>query len=237
MPPGHISALFIKDANLLDKQNLWDVLIEAKKQNAYLIWNHPGWEAQLTNNQIKWHDYHTNMLKYFLLDGIEISNHKSFYKEAFKWAEEKGLAILASSDLHLKSSESFPSTKNFKRPYTLIISKDKSIESIRKSLNNNQVVAFFNDTFFCLNDEAANIFINKNIQIVSQIDKFQIVNKSTYSFTFIKSDLIDTLVLNGQGSVYVNSDEVFFISNFIVGEKVKYYINLKNDNNSTFEIK
>jgi len=46
MPPGHFNALFFNDTQALDKQDWHEAFVEAKKQGAYIIWNHPGWKAQ-----------------------------------------------------------------------------------------------------------------------------------------------------------------------------------------------
>ncbi len=42
-PIGHLNALFINDANKLDQEDPVDALREAKKQGAFIMWNHPGW--------------------------------------------------------------------------------------------------------------------------------------------------------------------------------------------------
>lgn len=42
-PLGHFNALFIQDANLIEKEDPLDSLAEAKKQGAFIVWNHPGW--------------------------------------------------------------------------------------------------------------------------------------------------------------------------------------------------
>jgi hypothetical protein len=47
MPPGHLNALFIKDANPIDKKDVFDAITEAKDQGAFILWNHPGWHNNL----------------------------------------------------------------------------------------------------------------------------------------------------------------------------------------------
>ena len=41
MPPGHINAVFVKDANLLLHEDSLSGIKEANKQNAFVFWNHP----------------------------------------------------------------------------------------------------------------------------------------------------------------------------------------------------
>ena len=42
MPPGHINAIFLEDANpLLDLEDSVKGIIEANEQGAFVFWNHP----------------------------------------------------------------------------------------------------------------------------------------------------------------------------------------------------
>ncbi|NND78850.1 MAG: PHP domain-containing protein, partial [Maribacter sp.] len=45
-PVGHSNAVFIKDANLLMGNQPELPFWEAKKQDAFVFWNHPAWHAQ-----------------------------------------------------------------------------------------------------------------------------------------------------------------------------------------------
>lgn len=42
MPPGHLNALFLEDANPLDTADHKDAIKAAVDQGAFVIWNHPG---------------------------------------------------------------------------------------------------------------------------------------------------------------------------------------------------
>ncbi len=80
MPPGHLNALFITNANLLDRENVFEALQEAHDQGAFIIWNHPGWKAQQPDSTVWW-KVHTQLYKKNLLNGIEVYNGE-FYPEA-----------------------------------------------------------------------------------------------------------------------------------------------------------
>jgi 3',5'-nucleoside bisphosphate phosphatase len=73
MPPGHLNALFIRNANLLNRENVNDALREARDQGAFLIWNHPGWKVQQPDSTVWWVE-HTNLHKNNMLHGIEVFN-------------------------------------------------------------------------------------------------------------------------------------------------------------------
>ncbi|HDR51185.1 MAG TPA: histidinol-phosphatase, partial [Mariniphaga anaerophila] len=38
MPPGHLNALFIRNANLLEREDVFDALREARDQGAFIFW-------------------------------------------------------------------------------------------------------------------------------------------------------------------------------------------------------
>ena len=81
MPPGHLNVLFIKNANLLERDDYKDVLKEAHDQGAFILWNHPGWRRQQPDKTLWWNE-HTFLLKNNLLHGIEVCNSDEYYPEA-----------------------------------------------------------------------------------------------------------------------------------------------------------
>ena len=75
MPPGHINAIFINDANkLLHINDSLKGIEEANKQNAFLFWNHPAWPAQRSDGIAKLDEFHKYLIKNNLLHGIEVVN-------------------------------------------------------------------------------------------------------------------------------------------------------------------
>lgn len=140
MPPGHINALFIKNANLLKRENVIDALKEAKEQNAFLVWNHPGWKAQQPDST-HWFDMHTQLLDNGMMHGIEVCNAKEYYPEALVWAKEKNLTILATSDIHKPIDMVY---RNMKRPITLVFAKERTQQAIREAMENRRSVAYAN---------------------------------------------------------------------------------------------
>ena len=41
MPPGHVNAVFLTDANALLTDDVMDAFREANRQRAFVFWNHP----------------------------------------------------------------------------------------------------------------------------------------------------------------------------------------------------
>ena len=140
MPPGHLNALFIKNANLLDREDIMDALKEARDQGAFMIWNHPGWKAQQPDSTI-WFDEHTQLLANNMLHGIEVYNNTEFYPEALTWANEKNLTIFANSDVHGPVE-----VCDGHRPMTLVFAKSKTEGGIKEALFARRTVAYFENT-------------------------------------------------------------------------------------------
>lgn len=143
MPPGHFNALFIKNANLIDRENWLEALREANEQGAFVIWNHPGWKSQQPERTLWW-SQHTRLYEEGILKGIEVYNEHEFYPEAVKWANEKVLTIFANSDVHGSVFELYGQNKpGPHRPLTLVFTTERKSEAIRYALENQRTAAYF----------------------------------------------------------------------------------------------
>lgn len=140
MPPGHLNALFINNANLLDREDINDALKEARDQGAFIIWNHPGWKVQQPDTTLWWKE-HTYLLENNLLQGIEVFNSSSYYPEALDWANDKNLTIFGSSDVHGPMN-----VENGHRPLTLVFAKSRTEGGIKEALFAHRTVVYFGQT-------------------------------------------------------------------------------------------
>lgn len=136
MPPGHLNALFIKNANLLDREDVFDAIREARDQGAFLMWNHPCWKDQQPDSTAWW-DEHTRLYDNDLMHGIEVFN-ESFCTEALTWSIEKDLTIFANTDVHgpIVIAEGH-------RPMTLVFAKSRTLGGIKEALFSQRTVAYF----------------------------------------------------------------------------------------------
>lgn len=232
MPPGHFNALFIRNANLLDRENVNDALREARDQGAFLIWNHPGWKAQQPDSTVWWAE-HTNLHKNNMLHGIEVYN-ESFYPEALDWAIEKKLTIFSNTDEHGPTNYG-----EGHRPLTLVFSKSRTQGGIREALFNRRTVAYFGNTlvgdavylnplFFASlefdkeplklkNKESRLVFIKNNSDIDYELELAQPgIGFDAPEKLILKARQISTVDLTG------NSNEVAQVKN------VKIYYEVKN---------
>jgi len=180
MPPGHINAIFIKDANALNVENVEDAVEAAYNQGAFIFWNHPCWKAQQPDT-VKWFDIHTKLFEKGYIHGIEVVNFSDFCPEAWQWALEKNLTILSNSDIHSTTSMS-----KFveHRPITLVFSKDVSEKSVREALDNKRTLLFYNETLYGTKELlskllVSSLVINKRYDKEQNIVIFDISNLSS----------------------------------------------------------
>ncbi|NQU55411.1 MAG: histidinol-phosphatase [Bacteroidetes bacterium] len=140
MPPGHLNALFITNANLLVRDDVMDALNEARDQGAFIMWNHPGWKAQQPDTTLWW-EKHTELFNNDLMHGIEVYNSRSYFPEALDWANEKGLTMFGNTDVHgpMESTDSH-------RTMTLVFAKNRSVGGIKEALFSRRTVAYFGNT-------------------------------------------------------------------------------------------
>lgn len=140
MPPGHLNALFISNANLLEREDVNDAIKEARDQGAFLLWNHPGWKAQQPDTT-RWFDEHTYLLNNNMLHGIEVFNASEYYPEAIDWANEKKLTMFANSDVHGPMD-----VNEGHRPMTLVFAKSRTEGGIKDALFSGRTAVYFNNT-------------------------------------------------------------------------------------------
>ncbi len=138
-PLGHLNALFINDAMPMDVKEPLDAIDEAIKQGAFIMWNHPGWP----DDKSTMYPVHEELIKAGKIHGVEVFNHLEYYPASFDWCKEKNLAFLSNTDIHDLINTTYGSTNKI-RPMTLVLAKERSIESIKEALFAKRSIAFFN---------------------------------------------------------------------------------------------
>jgi len=155
MPPGHINAIFLNDANkLLHPKDSLKGILAANKQDAFVFWNHPAWPAQRSDGIAKLDEFHKYLIKKKLLHGIEVVNELYYSEEALRLALENDLTIMGTSDIHglvdwlfkvPDDNENSNGTLPGHRPVTIIFSKDKSEDGIKDALFAGKTAVFYNE--------------------------------------------------------------------------------------------
>jgi hypothetical protein len=131
----HANALFVSDANAFKGLGkIADGFAEAKKQNAFTFWNHPGWQRRP-----EWFPDIAAAYNAHQFQGMEIVNGRDFYPEAYPWIDEKKLTILADSDVHTPIDVAYGRRE---RPVTLVFAKQADAAGIREALEARRTAAW-----------------------------------------------------------------------------------------------
>ncbi len=143
MPPGHANAIFVEDANRLLLDDPTDVFLEAKRQGAFIFWNHPNWLSQASDGIVPLTDMHRGLIRKNLLHGIEVVNDTTYSDEALQIALDYNLAIIGTSDIHGLVDWQYRIPRGGHRPVTLVFARDKSPEAVRRALFQRRTAVWF----------------------------------------------------------------------------------------------
>src|SRR5690606_10736620 len=119
MPPYHNNVLFLKDANVLPfaymksskkefimkdpptHEQLMEPFLEAKKQDAFVVYNHPGynrfWDKKDT---ALFTSFHRELLEKKIPKGVEVVNSANYNIVAHRMAMKYNLTMLCNTDEH-----------------------------------------------------------------------------------------------------------------------------------------
>lgn len=197
MPPGHINAIFLSDADIA-RPDLVETLRIARQQGAFLFWNHPAWKSpdkKWEQDAIaQWFDAHTGLYEAGILRGIEVVNGTTYSREAHQWALEKNLTMFANTDIHQPIGVEFD-FPNDHRTMTLVFAREKSTEGVRQALLERRTALWFGNTLIGSDEYLAPLFKEcivqdtaaylENLAIVTLTNRcdldFFVENESGYS--------------------------------------------------------
>ncbi len=146
MPTGHFNAIFVKDVNKLDQKDVLEVFREAKRQGAFVFWNHPHWTAQKPDGVATLTQMHKDLLAEGLFAGIEVYNYSTYSDEALEIAGEHNLTILGNSDMHNLIDWGYNVPEGGHRPVTLVFATEKSVAAMQKALEERRTAVWFENT-------------------------------------------------------------------------------------------
>jgi len=189
MAPGHLNAIFLTDCDeLANKSYYMDTFRAAKAQNAFIFWCHPG--AQLFDTII-WYDAHTKLLEQGMMHGIEVVNDINYSPEAHRWALDKNLTMIGSTDVHDPMPPFAPGKY---RTMTLVFARERTAEAIYEALMDRRTAIYYEGFIIGkekylkeLFENAVEINVTKTDDITANIT---FNNKSDLSFHLkrLKSD-------------------------------------------------
>jgi hypothetical protein len=140
-PPGHFNAVFLDDIDPLDTPGFLDSVRQAKKQGAFIFWNHHAWKGEKRGS---WRDVHTTMYNEKCLRGMEVANGGKYYPSAHKWCLEKNLTMIGNTDIH-EPDHRYESTSADHRTMTLVFAKQRTVAGVKEALEAGRTIVWFKD--------------------------------------------------------------------------------------------
>lgn len=147
MPPGHVNAVFVQDANKLLTEDAKDAIMAANDQGAFVFWNHPNWLPQAPDGVARIFPFHEELIAAGKLHGVEVANGTldAYSEHALGIALEHNLTVLGTSDIHGLIDWTHNGAHGGHRPMTLVLAPERSPEALKKALFAGATVAWIND--------------------------------------------------------------------------------------------
>lgn len=188
MPPGHLNAFFISDANQLDQKKYEKAFDAVKDQNGLMIWNHPGWKAQQKDTCLIY-DIHKQLLKEGRLHGMEVMNYNEWYPIVLQWCIDNQLAVFANSDIHNVNGYVYD-LKQGHRPMTLLFAKERTQQGVREAIESARTVAWFDQQLAGPGDLLKQLFeasveLSPAFHQTKDWNYLELTNNSDLTFSFI----------------------------------------------------
>ena len=183
MPPGHMNAIFISNANEIATKRIKDrfaafkeitgdyqfvdsidrnhkdyleALETVRDQDGFVFWNHPGPPGQYDSLII--YQEHLDIIQSGLLHGIEVSGWGAYWPEAFKWCLDHDLTLVSNSDYHYPHSISGKLSRSEQRNITLVFAEERTAESIKEALRDQRTAIWYNDLVIGRKDHIEPLF-------------------------------------------------------------------------------
>lgn len=210
MPPGHFNALFLTNSNPLDTPNYMHAFEVAKKQGAFIIWNHPGWKAQQPDT-CKWWDIHTELYNKGMLHAVEVFNAYDYYPLAFNWCNEKNLTYIAATDVHGYVANDY-NLSQYHRLMTLVFAYEKTEASLKEALFAKRTLAWYGNTL-AGNEDILKAFYKAAVKVtLSYEDKnnrhYKVVNTSEIPFKLKSPKGTEFIIYaGGESTVRISQNE------------------------------
>lgn len=141
-PIGHINALFINDANPLLQEDAEVAMEEARKQDAVMMFNHPGWP----DNHFVMSDILRKWFGEKRFDAVEVYGWLSLYPNSIDLSLERGMAFMSNSDIHDPVADRYGLGRGA-RPMTILFCNEHNAAGVRDAIKTQRTIAYFNDTF------------------------------------------------------------------------------------------
>ncbi len=206
MPPGHANAIFVKDVNKIMNDDYMEAYKAARKQGAFVFWNHPHWIGQSKDASVNIADEVKELINKRLLHGVEVTNERTYSDQAIQAALDHDLTMIGTSDVHDLVDWDYNIPHGGHRPVTLVFSKKRDQKGLKRALFQGRTIVWYNNLMIGKNEWMAplidasltldSVGYYKNyelaiIKIRNHSDaRFILKNKTEYDF-YQHSDLVE----------------------------------------------
>ena len=202
---GHFNILFLEDANRIYAPDPIESLRNARKQNALIMHNHPGWSCT-TNAKT---DFQKKVYQEGLIDGVEVANGREFYPNIIDRCLNENLFMCANTDLHDGSADSYGAFGH-RRTMTLILAHDNSVESVREALEKRRTIAYCAGHLCGEESMLKSLFTASVKATLLSVDKvdgtslWRFTNNSSFSYRLAMDGLDTPMEINPLSTVAIN---------------------------------
>lgn len=224
MAPGHFNVLFAQDVNpIAAVVDDWRKMLQvAADQGGFLLWNHPGWEAPKSGGiekgaPLRFTAEHEGVYKKGLMHGIEVFNGMQYYPVVSDWCNERDLAIFSNSDIHASELNNYGIQNPF-RPITLVLAKERTVESIREAMFAKRTIAWAAGMLWGRDPWLPELF-KSSVEIKTITPgTLELTNKSSLPITVSLGGLAFNLAKDARQQVYRAADtKSLTVTNWMVG--------------------
>ena len=184
-PLGHLNALFIDDANVLDVEDPLEAIDIAHSKGAYIIWNHPGWP----DNKSTFYDVHGELIKAGKIDAYEAYNYTESYPLTFDWYAQYGIAPMANTDIHGTTAIDYGCDKGWMRPMTLVFATERTEAALREALEAKRTLAFFQGNLVG-DKEYLSKLVGASLKTRTVGDRLEVTNVSDITYRMTQGDAL-----------------------------------------------
>ena len=126
---GHFNCIFVQDPNVLYDPDLKVAFKRVHEQGGIVIHNHPSYKRGTTDKT----DWHEEVYKEGLIDGIEVANGYSYYPLMVNRCLDENLIMFGNTDEHGQTSQKYASTGNH-RTMTFVLAKELTEKAIKEAI-------------------------------------------------------------------------------------------------------
>ena len=223
---------WFNDAGLAALWPVEETLLEARKQNAFVFWNHPVWSAETDNVETIVGDLNKYLFEENLVHGIEVVNGQWFSDEAFQIGLDYDLTLLGTSDIHGLTEWDYLNQPGGHRPLTLVLATDRTENSIKEALIDGRTVIWYKHDLIGLEKNLLPL-LKKSLEITGisykgrTIGNVKLKNHTDVRFMLRVAD--ENLIENSSNIIIVEPNETtVFELKYARGNKISLNVEVLN---------